>query len=73
MDRMTPLILTVWMLEKSENIPVPAALVVMNVLPQALVMFSGKLKRATGGVTESSRVALQAGSNMWFRIRRVSL
>lgn len=62
MDRTMPLMLTVWMLEKSENMPVPAELMVLNTLPQAWVIFRGKLKRATGGVTDSSRVALQAGS-----------
>lgn len=70
---MMPLMLTVWMLEKSEKIPVPAALVVLNVLPQAWVIFRGKLKRATGGSTVSSRVALHSGCSIWFRISSVSL
>lgn len=33
-DRITPLMLTDWMLEKSENIPVPGALVVCRVVKQ---------------------------------------
>lgn len=72
-DRTIPLMLTVWMLEKSEKTPVPAVLVVVNTLPQALVKFTGKVKLATGGVALTLRVALQAGSRTLFMISRLSL
>lgn len=39
------------------------SLLTMKVLPQAEVMFMGKVNLATGGVTESSTVPVHAGSS----------
>lgn len=63
-ERTTPLMFTVWMLEKSENIPVPGMLVVLKMLPQEWVMFRGKVNLTTGGLAVVSRVPVQPWSIM---------
>lgn len=62
-DRITPLMLTDWMLEKSENIPAPGALVVFRVVQQ-IYDYSQHAQNTPGDCYHTNQEVAAAGISL---------